>query len=136
MNRRRNIPIDISVQVYRRAKNSCEVRGCRFSDCEFNLEMHHKDGNPSNNRLKNLELLCPNHHSARRYRGSDYYWLRKGVEQIQVDSQIKREEIFRYADELSHSLISRKNTHNFDRLTANNIIRKVDGKRGWYSRVR
>lgn len=38
--------------------------------CEINphtgkipLELHHKDGNPDNNKLDNLELLCPNHHS-------------------------------------------------------------------------
>ena len=29
----------------------------------INLELHHKDGNRSNNELDNLELLCPNCHS-------------------------------------------------------------------------
>jgi len=27
------------------------------------LELHHVDGNPDNNSLENLEILCPNHHS-------------------------------------------------------------------------
>lgn len=34
------------------------------------LELEHKDGNPSNNRLDNLTLLCPNCHSLTdTYRG-------------------------------------------------------------------
>ena len=27
------------------------------------VSLHHKDGDAANNRLENLELLCPNHHS-------------------------------------------------------------------------
>lgn len=27
------------------------------------LEVHHKDGNKRNNKLENLEILCPNCHS-------------------------------------------------------------------------
>jgi hypothetical protein len=35
------------------------------------LELHHKDGNRTNNCLENLELLCPNCHAATdNYRGS------------------------------------------------------------------
>jgi len=30
------------------------------------LELHHKDGNPKNNRLENLQILCPNCHSQTR----------------------------------------------------------------------
>lgn len=29
----------------------------------INLEIHHVDGNNTNNRLENLELICPNCHS-------------------------------------------------------------------------
>jgi predicted RNA-binding Zn-ribbon protein involved in translation (DUF1610 family) len=35
------------------------------------LELHHKDGDRTNNRLENLEFLCPNCHAATdNYRGS------------------------------------------------------------------
>lgn len=35
------------------------------------LELHHKDGDRTNNRLQNIELLCPNCHSLTdNYRGS------------------------------------------------------------------
>lgn len=35
------------------------------------LELHHKDGDRTNHRLENLELLCPNcHASTDNYRGS------------------------------------------------------------------
>jgi hypothetical protein len=27
------------------------------------IELEHSDGNSANNNLKNLKLLCPNHHS-------------------------------------------------------------------------
>lgn len=34
------------------------------------LEVHHKDGNKKNNRLDNLEILCPNCHAqTETYRG-------------------------------------------------------------------
>lgn len=33
-------------------------------DKPINLELHHKDGDRSNNALENLELLCPNCHSC------------------------------------------------------------------------
>jgi hypothetical protein len=45
-----------------------EVKCYRCNLTEWNeepisLELHHKDGNTSNNNLSNLELLCPNCHS-------------------------------------------------------------------------
>lgn len=36
------------------------------------LELHHVDGNPSNNNLKNLKILCPNCHAL-----SENYRIRK-----------------------------------------------------------
>lgn len=47
------------------------LRGRRCENCQLetwmdqpiNLEIHHKDGDRSNNELDNLELLCPNCHS-------------------------------------------------------------------------
>lgn len=36
------------------------------------LEVHHKDGNPSNNTVENFELLCPNCHAfTDSYRGKN-----------------------------------------------------------------
>ena len=47
------------------------LRGRKCEQCGYeqwlgqpiNLEIHHKDGDRSNNELSNLELLCPNCHS-------------------------------------------------------------------------
>lgn len=39
---------------------SKKLPGQEFSPCE----LHHKDGNPHNHLLSNLELLCPNCHSV------------------------------------------------------------------------
>lgn len=36
------------------------------------LELHHKDGNPRNNKIKNLQILCPNCHAFTcNYRGKN-----------------------------------------------------------------
>lgn len=48
-----------------------KLRGRKCENCgltewlgqPINLEVHHKDGNRSNNELTNLQLLCPNCHS-------------------------------------------------------------------------
>ena len=47
---------------YKEAK--CECCGLtEWLNQPITLELHHKDGNHSNNELDNLELLCPNCHS-------------------------------------------------------------------------
>ena len=47
---------------YKEAK--CECCGLtEWLNQPITLELHHKDGNHSNNELNNLELLCPNCHS-------------------------------------------------------------------------
>lgn len=38
---------------------SVKRKNAKYSACE----LHHRDGNPYNNKLENLEILCPNHHS-------------------------------------------------------------------------
>jgi 5-methylcytosine-specific restriction endonuclease McrA len=45
-------------------KDECEECGLtNWNGREINLQLHHKDGNSKNHRLKNLQLLCPNCHS-------------------------------------------------------------------------
>lgn len=49
----------------------CE--NCGISEWQgkkLNLELHHKDGNRNNNKVENLQLLCPNCHSlTKNFRG-------------------------------------------------------------------
>lgn len=45
-------------------KYACEKCGIyEWNDSHITLEIHHKDGNNKNNKLENLEILCPNCHS-------------------------------------------------------------------------
>lgn len=45
-------------------KDECEECGLsNWNNKELSLQLHHKDGNSKNHRLKNLQLLCPNCHS-------------------------------------------------------------------------
>ena len=47
-------------------KRAIEYYGSRCRICRYNiesvLEVHHKDGNRNNNKMKNLDVLCPTHH--------------------------------------------------------------------------
>jgi 5-methylcytosine-specific restriction endonuclease McrA len=51
---------------YTYRKRALEYYGCKCSICGYDiedvLEVHHKDGNRSNNELENLDVLCPTHH--------------------------------------------------------------------------
>ena len=57
-----------------RIKNHLVLAGIKKDCCEkcgitewqgkpISLQLHHKDGNPNNNCLENLEILCPNCHT-------------------------------------------------------------------------
>jgi hypothetical protein len=51
------IPDKTKNKVYDMAGGKCQECGKKG-----NLKIHHIDGNPSNNRITNLVLLCGNHH--------------------------------------------------------------------------
>ena len=59
---REPVPAKIKNSVKERAKNTCEYRGCNHKS---NLQFHHKNMKNSDNRLSNIELLCPNDHAKR-----------------------------------------------------------------------
>jgi hypothetical protein len=45
-------------------ENRCEICGIsEWRDEPLSLALHHRNGDPHDNRLQNLELLCPNCHS-------------------------------------------------------------------------
>lgn len=57
--RRIAISAKIKRQVFERAENACQMCGKN----NVKLHIHHIDNDPSNNRMGNLIVLCPNHHS-------------------------------------------------------------------------
>lgn len=62
-------------------ENKCECCGLeQWFDKPIPLEVHHKDGNNTNNDPDNLQLLCPNCHAfTNYYRGRN---INTGVEKI------------------------------------------------------
>lgn|ERR1700683_1019647 len=46
-------------RAFERYGRACTV--CRY-DIECVLEVHHRDGNRKNNKVENLDVLCPTHH--------------------------------------------------------------------------
>lgn len=45
-------------------KDICEECGLiKWNNKDITLELHHIDGNPKNNKLENLKILCPNCHT-------------------------------------------------------------------------
>lgn len=58
-NRLLNLLVDKGIKEYK-----CEECGIsEYNGKPLRLELHHKDGNRKNNKLENLEMLCPNCHS-------------------------------------------------------------------------
>ena len=58
-----------------KANYTCEIPGCgcNFINPYTNLsilQIHHIDGDATNNREENLQVLCPNHHAMTEHFGS------------------------------------------------------------------
>jgi len=62
---RKPLPQYLKDAVRKRAKHRCENPDCRVSDKDVKVEFHHKNGDRNDNRLENIEYLCPNCHSTR-----------------------------------------------------------------------
>lgn len=51
---------------------------CEKCGCTEHLEMHHINGNPTDNRIENLQILCPNcHANTQNFRGKNIGTKRK-----------------------------------------------------------
>jgi len=61
--RRKPIPVSIQKKVIARSRGRCEICGFDFVKHDVKPHIHHKDGNPRNNKLSNLIVVCPNCHS-------------------------------------------------------------------------
>ena len=63
-NEPKRIPVKISMikKLLVRSKGKCEK--CNHSLEGVKPHIHHKDGNPKNNKMSNLKVLCPNCHSS------------------------------------------------------------------------
>lgn len=60
MQKRVKIPHKTEVKVLVTNKHTCCI--CRDFKSSENVQIHHMDGNRNNNDLKNLAVLCKNHH--------------------------------------------------------------------------
>ena len=76
-------------------ENKCEV--CGLSGEEVSLELRHIDGNHSNNKLENLQILCPNCHSKTpNYRGKNMACIKQkhiAGSELREKRQLSEEEI-------------------------------------------
>lgn len=61
--RRESIPQSLRTKLLLKCRGKCEICGLDFDSDGVKPQIHHKDGDPSNNRLSNLIVVCPNCHS-------------------------------------------------------------------------
>lgn len=59
-NERKPIPAALRRKVFVKSGHQCSIPFCGEKS---DLEVHHINGNPSDNRESNLIVLCPNHHA-------------------------------------------------------------------------
>lgn len=77
-------------------EQKCEICGIsEWNGKPISLELHHLNGNPTDNRLENLQILCPNCHSQ-----TDTYRKAKSAlsEKIEVESLKVKEGVHGNAD--------------------------------------
>ena len=60
--KRKRIDAKLRKKVYEKYNHTCAWRSCNEKST---LDVHHKNMNPKQNNLNNLELLCPTHHRKR-----------------------------------------------------------------------
>ena len=65
----------IKLRLMEKKGKKCER--CGYSKYEI-LQVHHKDRNRNNNKLSNLELICPNCHYEEHF--LEKSWLRNNIE--------------------------------------------------------
>lgn len=67
----------------------CEC--CGLVDKTITLELHHINGNPTDNRLENLQILCPNCHSkTSNFRGKNTRIHKNASELILSDEEVEQ----------------------------------------------
>jgi len=62
------IPHSIKQEILFKQKGKCAECGLDFMSEGIIPEIHHKDGNPANSKLSNLEALCPNCHRKKTHK--------------------------------------------------------------------
>ena len=63
--KRKTISQSLRTRLYMRSKGKCERCNEPFEK-GMKPHLHHKDGDPKNNKSSNFEVLCPNCHSRTR----------------------------------------------------------------------
>ncbi len=61
MKARKSIPTQTKRDLFIESGYHCSIRQCKVDSA---LDFHHIDGNPSNNEVDNLLVVCSNHHRA------------------------------------------------------------------------
>lgn len=77
--KRKVIPITIRKAIIKRANGKCESKS---RPCKGSLGTHHINGNPENNELSNLRLLCMRHHKREDRHGRSRACLKVRIDTV------------------------------------------------------
>lgn len=70
-------------------QKQCEI--CGLTDTSITLELHHINGDPTDNRLENLQILCPNCHSkTSNFRGKNTRIYKCASELFLSDEEVEQ----------------------------------------------